>query len=46
MIVYVVLKNGKVDEVFDHLTPAKNHARNLNKKWSLTDIVEREVKSL
>lgn len=46
MTVYIVLKNGKVDEVFTNLAAAQNHAKNLNKKWSSTEIVERQLKDL
>lgn len=42
-MVYIVLKNGKVDEVFGNRAAAERHAKNLNKKWSITEIVEREV---
>lgn len=43
-MVYIVLKNGKVDEVFTNREAAENHQKNLNKKWSLSEIIEKEVK--
>lgn len=46
MVVFIVLKNGKVDEVFFDLAAAKNHQKNLIQKWSITEIIEKEVKSL
>jgi len=46
MTVFIVLKNGKVDEVFYDGKAAEVHRRNLQKKWSLTKIVEREVNEL
>jgi hypothetical protein len=45
-MVYIVLKNGKVDEVFSSREAAKLHRKNLTKKWSLSEIVEREVKEI
>lgn len=44
--VWIVLKNGKVDEVFSDEVAAAHHAKQLNKKWSLTEVVEREVKAI
>jgi hypothetical protein len=44
MTVWIVLKNGKVDEVFDDPYMAEAHCKNL--KWSITRIVEKEVKRL
>lgn len=46
MTVWIVLKNGKIDEVFDARISAIEHQKNLTKKWSLTEIIEKEVKSL
>lgn len=46
MEVWIVLKNGKVDEVFDNEAAARNHARNLNRKWSITEIIHRVVGSI
>jgi len=45
-MVYIVLKNGKVDEVFSNREAAELHKKNLVKKWSLTDIIEKEIKDL
>ena len=45
-MVYIVLKNGKVDEVFSNREAAENHQKNLVRKWSLTEIVEKELKEL
>ena len=45
-MVYIVIKNGKVDEVFSTREAAENHRKNLTKKWSLSEIVEREIKDL
>lgn len=44
--VWIVLKNGKVDEVFDSEAAALAHRDNLTRKWSLTEVVRAEVKSL
>ncbi len=46
MTVFIVEKNGKIDEVFDNLTAARHHRDMLTRKWNLTSIIEREVKSL
>ena len=43
MKVYIVLKNGKVDEVFSNREAAECHRKNLTKKWSISYIVESEV---
>ena len=45
-MIYIVLKNGDVDEVFSTREAAEHHARQLNRKWSITEIVEREVKEI
>jgi len=45
-MVYVVLRNGKVDEIFSNREAAENHAKNLNKKWNITEIIEKEIKEL
>lgn len=44
--VYIVLRNGAVDEVFDNRAAAEHHRSMLMKKWALTEIVEKEIKSL
>jgi hypothetical protein len=46
MTVWVVLRNGKVDEVFDSYLSARHHQQQLTKLWAITLIVEREVKAL
>jgi hypothetical protein len=46
MRVFIVTRNGQVDEVFDHLTPAEHHRAMLTKKWAIAEIIEREIKSL
>lgn len=46
MTVWIVMRNGKVDEVFDDEEAAKNHRKNLTRKWALTELIEKEVKSL
>lgn len=46
MIVYIVLKNNKVDAVFDNLTSAEEYAENLRKRWNFTLIKQCEVYSL
>lgn len=43
MIVYIVMRNGKVDAVFFNEDLAKNHQKNLTKKWALTEIIVKEV---
>jgi len=50
MRVWIVFKNGMLYpenvEVFDNKVSAEHHAKMLNKKWSTTSILEKEVKSL
>ena len=46
MTVWIVMRNGKVDEVFDNETAALAHKEALTRKWALTEIVQKEVKSL
>lgn len=43
MVVYIVMKNGKVDAVFTDKALAENHRKNLTIKWNLTDLIEKEV---
>lgn len=43
MIVYIVLRNGEVDEVFSSQEAAEHHAAMLLKKWNLTKIIEKTV---
>lgn len=42
-MVYIVLKNGSVDEVFSSLEAARHHCRELRRKWNMTEIIERKV---
>ena len=44
--VWIVLRNGKVDEVFSSKEAAEHHRKALTKKWNLTDIIEKELKVL
>jgi len=44
--VFIVMKNGKVDEVFSSFEAAKDHRKALAKKWSLTEVIPKEVKTL
>lgn len=46
MNIHIVMRNGKVDEVFDNLSAAMDHKANLVKKWAIAEIVTKEVKSL
>lgn len=46
MTVWIVLKNGKVDEVFYSEEAALLHRKNLTKQWNLTEIIPKEVKLL
>jgi hypothetical protein len=43
MPIFIVLKNGKVDEVFSNRAAAEAHAKALNKRWNTTEILEKEV---
>lgn len=44
MKVWIVLRNEKIDEVFDDEEAARFHARQLNKKWAITEVIEKEVR--
>lgn len=46
MEVWIVLKNGKVDEVFDNEAAARAHQCNLTLKWSITEVIHRRVNAL
>jgi hypothetical protein len=46
MTIWIVMKNSKVDEVFDSAEAARDHQKNLTKRWSLSEIIEKEVKSI
>lgn len=45
-MIFIVIKNGEVDEVFSNREAAELHRKNLQKKWSITKIIEREVNYL
>jgi hypothetical protein len=45
-LVWIVMRNGKVDEVFSREEAAKEHQRNLVKKWAITKIIKKELKSI
>ena len=46
MTVFIVMKDDKVDEVFDNELSAKLHKQKLIKKWSIAYIVVKNVKSV
>jgi hypothetical protein len=46
MTIYIVLRNGKVDEVFDNEAAAQLHRKNLTKLWAMSELVIKEIKSL
>ncbi|MFA5377035.1 MAG: hypothetical protein WC455_14890 [Dehalococcoidia bacterium] len=46
MTVYIVLKNGNLDEVFSTEAAAIHHAKQLNKKWAIVAVIKKEVKEL
>jgi predicted nucleotide-binding protein len=46
MTVWIVMRSGKVDEVFDNEAAALAHKEALTRKWALTEIIQKEVKSL
>ena len=46
MTVWIVMKNGKVDAVFDTELAAVTHQKNLTRKWNLSAIVQKEVYTL
>ena len=46
MTIWIVTRNGVVDEVFDNQIAALNHQKNLTNRWNITNIVEKELKSL
>ena len=45
-VVYIVLCNGRIDEVFDDYDAAVCHQQNLIKKWNISKIISKEVKHL
>jgi hypothetical protein len=50
MTVWIVMRfkgnSYDVDEVFDNEPAALEHRKALTKKWALTEIVQKEVKTL
>lgn len=50
MTVWIVMRfkgnSYTVDEVFDNEVAALDHKDDLTRKWALTEIVQKEVKSL
>ena len=44
--VWIVLRNSKVDEVFDNEKSAQAHAQMLTKKWSITSVIEKDVRMI
>lgn len=45
-VVYIVLCNGKVDEVFDNAPAAELHMKNLVKRRNIVRLIPKLVKSL
>jgi hypothetical protein len=46
MSVWIVLKNGEVDEVFSSEAAAQHHAANLKRRWNITKIIRRMVQEI
>ena len=46
MQVWIVIRNDKVDSVFDNEQAANEHAKNLMKKWAITKIITKTVQSI
>lgn len=46
MTIWIVLRNGEVDEVFDNEIVAHQHKKALAAKWALAKVIEKEVKAL
>lgn len=46
MQVWIVIRNDKVDTVFDNEQAANEHTKNLMKKWSITKIITKTVQSI
>ena len=44
--VWIVMKNGKVDAVFDTEAAAEIHKKNAQRGWNMTAIVQKEVYTL
>ncbi len=45
-MVYIVMKNGRVDEVFSSKEMAEHHKKQLISKWNLVEIIEKQVKDI
>lgn len=45
-MVFIVMRNGKVDAVFDNRAAAELHRANLTKRWNLMVIIEKELLSI
>lgn len=46
MTVWIVTRNGKVDEVFSNEAAAKTHRDNLRNLWNIAEIIEKEVQDI
>lgn len=44
--VWIVLRNGKIDEVFSNKEAAVAHSKALSKKWAIPEIIEKEIKNI
>lgn len=44
--VWIVTRNGVIDEVFDNEAAAVLHRKNLIRGWNVTDIVMKDIKTL
>lgn len=45
-MVYIVIKNGEIDAVFLNRESAENHKTNLQEKWNIVQILEKEIYNL
>lgn len=43
MVVYVVICNDKLDEIFANEASAQHHAANLRRKWNIVQVIEKIV---
>lgn len=46
MTVFIVMVNGKVDEVFLSREFAELHRDNMRHKWNVCEIIEKEVREI
>jgi len=46
MSVWIVIVNGKVHAVFDNPEAAEAHRLAMQKLWSLTSVIEQEVRKI